>query len=140
MGSYTIESDILSLAFGKSLEIASAGLSAGPLIVADHLGFMTLRSVTEDGLSRVAFMVMKETFSPWSGEVGDIVVFDGFGSVCRGETRSWFIFIPSERAMERASHTHKLRSFVRSYIRLSVIVLTPGIILCVHRISLSSFP
>ena len=74
VGSYTIESEILSSACWKSFPIASAGLSAGPSIVADHVGMMIRRSVEEDGLSRVAFMDMKETFTPSSDDVSDAMV------------------------------------------------------------------
>ena len=69
-----IESDILSSESGKSLAIASAGLSAGPSIVADHVGSTTLRSVSESGLSRVAFLDMMETLTPSSDDAIDMVV------------------------------------------------------------------
>jgi len=74
MGSYTIESDILSSESGKSLAIASAGLSAGPSIVADHVGSTTLRSVAESGLSRVTFLDIMETLRPSSDGMGYMVV------------------------------------------------------------------
>jgi len=69
-----MESDVLSSALRKSLPIASAGLSAGPSIVADQVGTITLRSVRDDGLSRVAFIDMKETFTPSSSNVFDMIV------------------------------------------------------------------
>jgi len=73
VGSYTSESDFLSSALRKSLGIASAGLSAGPSIIADQVSSMILRSVGDDGLSQVAFLDMKETFPGLFDDVFDIV-------------------------------------------------------------------
>jgi hypothetical protein len=44
---------------------------------------MILRSAGEDGLSRVAFLVMNETLSPWSDDVFDMVITDDLDSNCR---------------------------------------------------------
>jgi hypothetical protein len=112
MGSYTIESDILSSASGKSLAIASARLSAGPLIVADHLGFMILRSVGEDGLSRVAFLVMNETLSPWSDDVFDMVITDDLDSNCRVKSGFHVVDIPAQGS-SGADFTFTWRPFIQ---------------------------
>jgi hypothetical protein len=68
---------------------------------------MILRSVGEDGLSRVAFLVMNETLSPSSDDVFDMVLQDDCGSSCRGRFRSWSVFIPSERAVGSGLHIPK---------------------------------